>query len=193
MRAELQIFETDLGWMVGISQISPGDGPRLAQLVIGAETADVAFERIQRAVQTVPELNEMLDREEPSRKPSAWWTALRRRLRDYAAGKDVHFDDIAVDLGPVTPFQSRVLACCRNIRRGATISYAELAKAAGRPGAARAVGNVMARNRCPLVIPCHRVLHAGGGLGGFSAPQGLTLKRRLLNLERGRELAKTSA
>ena len=66
-----------------------------------------------------------------------------------------------------------------------TRSYGEVAAAAGSPGAARAVGQVMAANRTPLIVPCHRVLAAGGKIGGFSAPQGLALKRRLLALESG--------
>ncbi len=58
-----------------------------------------------------------------------------------------------------------------------------MAAAAGSPGAARAVGQVMRSNRTPLLVPCHRVVAAGGKIGGFSAPQGLVMKRRLLELE----------
>ena len=67
--------------------------------------------------------------------------------------------------------------------RGETVSYAELAGRAGSPNAARAVGGVMAGNRVPLLVPCHRVVGAGGRLGGFSAPTGVELKKRLLALE----------
>ena len=66
---------------------------------------------------------------------------------------------------------------------GHTVTYGELATRSGTPGAARAVGSVMARNRVPVVIPCHRVV-AAGGMGGFSAPNGLQLKQRMLNLEK---------
>ena len=72
---------------------------------------------------------------------------------------------------------------CRKIPYGKTLSYGQLAAKAGRPGAARAVGNHMAGNRTPIIVPCHRVLPSGGGLGGFSAAGGVALKRRLLEME----------
>lgn len=105
------------------------------------------------------------------------------RLVDYMNGEPTRLDDLPVALDHLTPFQRRVAAACRAIPRGRTQTYGELAAAAGAPGAARAVGQVMASNRTPLVVPCHRVVAAGGGLGGFSAPQGLVLKRRLLAME----------
>lgn len=187
MRFEMQVFETKLGWMGAIGEASIGDEPLLTQLVIGAETAGDAHQAISRAVERNGDMAEF-DTHGPSRGSSPWWARFRRRLREYADGGDASFDDVAVDLRFATPFQACVLNCCRRIGRGSTMSYAELATAAGRPGAARAVGNVMAKNRYPLVIPCHRVLHAGGGLGGFSAPQGVALKRRLLEMERSAAL-----
>ena len=188
MRCELQVFETDLGWMAAIADTTLRGEPRLAHLVIANDSAESALQVIHAKIDD-QRSTETLEVADSLRANSAWWSMLRRRLQEYSAGDEVHFDDIAVHLGNVTAFQSRVLGFCRRIRRGSTMSYAQLASAAGRPGAARAVGNVMAKNRCPLVIPCHRVLHAGGGLGGFSAPQGVTLKRRLLEMERPAELA----
>jgi methylated-DNA-[protein]-cysteine S-methyltransferase len=105
------------------------------------------------------------------------------RLVRYAEGEPVDFSDVPVCVDHLTPFARRVVRSCRAIRRGQTRSYSDLATAAGRPGAARAVGQVMATNRVPLVVPCHRVVAASGGLGGFSAPDGLAMKRRLLDLE----------
>ncbi|MEX1224432.1 MAG: MGMT family protein, partial [Pirellulales bacterium] len=72
---------------------------------------------------------------------------------------------------------------CRRIPIGQTMSYAELAAVAGSPGAARAVGNIMAGNRVPIIVPCHRVVGSGGSLGGYSSSGGLRTKRRLLSLE----------
>ena len=86
--------------------------------------------------------------------------------------------DLPVDLTGLPPFAARVLAACREIPCGHTMTYGALAAAVGAPGAARAVGQVMARNPVPLVIPCHRVLGAGGRLTGFSG--GLAWKRALL-------------
>jgi methylated-DNA-[protein]-cysteine S-methyltransferase len=105
------------------------------------------------------------------------------RLVQFAAGEAVDFSDIPVDGEHLSPFQRRVVRACRAIGRGQTRTYGELAAAAGSPGAARAVGRVMATNRTPLVVPCHRVVGASGSLGGFSAPQGVAMKRRLLMME----------
>jgi len=95
------------------------------------------------------------------------------------------FADVPISLDHLSPFQRRVAAACRAIPCGATQSYGQLAATAGSPGAARAVGQVMATNRYPILVPCHRVVAAGGRLGGFSAPQGLSLKRQLLAFEAG--------
>jgi methylated-DNA-[protein]-cysteine S-methyltransferase len=105
------------------------------------------------------------------------------RLREFAQGVPTDFSDLVVETPGATSFQRRVIDACRTISWGETLSYGELAHRAGRPGAARAVGSVMAANRVPLVVPCHRVVAAGGGLGGYSAPQGLAMKRRLLAAE----------
>ena len=113
-----------------------------------------------------------------------WTAALQNRLEAYALGQVDDFADICVWSENWTPFQQRVLDCCRQIPYGRTKTYAELAIAAGSPGAARAVGRAMATNPIPLVIPCHRVLGSGGDLCGFSAVGGLDAKRRLLALER---------
>jgi methylated-DNA-[protein]-cysteine S-methyltransferase len=83
----------------------------------------------------------------------------------------------------LTDFDQSVVRACRRIPYGETLSYGELAKRAGHAGAARGVGRTMATNRFPIIVPCHRVVAAGGRIGGYSAPQGLTMKRRLLALE----------
>ncbi|NLX22714.1 MAG: methylated-DNA--[protein]-cysteine S-methyltransferase [Phycisphaerae bacterium] len=108
--------------------------------------------------------------------------ALREQLRAYFAGQRVRFD-VKLDLDALTPFQRSVLRACARIRYGATMTYGQLADRVGHPGAARAVGGALARNPVPLVIPCHRVVAADGSLGGFSAEQGVALKRWLLDLE----------
>ena len=106
-------------------------------------------------------------------------------LRDYAAGRPDDFADVPVDTGGSTPAQCYVLDLCRMIPYGQTLTYGELARQAGLPRAARFVGNCMARNRVPLIIPCHRVVPAGGKLGRYSAASGPEMKRRLLALEAG--------
>jgi methylated-DNA-[protein]-cysteine S-methyltransferase len=162
---QLHVFQSELGWMAAL-----GREGSLVQLVIGCESPVAAVARLDARWTNAAE-------------EARWCASLARRLQAYAAGSTVSFDDVPVEIQDRTSFQVRVLECCRNIGRGQTISYGELARLAGRPGAARAVGNVMAGNRCPLVIPCHRVVHADGRIGRFSAPQGARLKRRLLELE----------
>ena len=106
----------------------------------------------------------------------------RKQVINYFAGKPTKFA-VDADLSAVTPFRQRVLEACGRFPYGKTATYADLARAAGRPGAARAVGGVMASNPLPLVIPCHRVLRSDGSLGGFSSPKGTREKDRLLALE----------
>ena len=84
---------------------------------------------------------------------------------------------------PGTAFQQAVWRCLQEIHYGTTASYGEIARRAGRPGAARAVGAACGANPIALAIPCHRVVGAGGALTGFGG--GLALKERLLRLEQG--------
>ena len=113
---------------------------------------------------------------------------IARRLIAYALGRRDTFQDVPLDLrfatgGNWTPFRERVTQLCREIPSGTVVSYLDLAEKAGAPRAARAVGTVMAKNPFPIVVPCHRVVGSGGGLGGYSAPTGLDFKRRLHALE----------
>jgi methylated-DNA-[protein]-cysteine S-methyltransferase len=120
--------------------------------------------------------------------PSAEWTRdesafveLRRQLDAYFAGELESFD---LDLAPSgTPFQREVWSALCTIPYGATASYGEIAHAVGQPGAARAVGGANNRNPIAIVIPCHRVIGAGGSLTGYGG--GLPRKRWLLALEAG--------
>jgi methylated-DNA-[protein]-cysteine S-methyltransferase len=110
---------------------------------------------------------------------------LQSEISFYFEGGCVNFGrDISVVLDGFGPFGRRVLRGCRSIRCGERISYGGLARRVGKAGAARAVGNVVARNPLPLIVPCHRVICADGRLGGFSAEGGLKLKKRLLELEK---------
>src|SRR3990172_7365653 len=90
---------------------------------------------------------------------------------------------VALDMERVPPFHRRVYEVARTIPPGATLSYGEIAARLGAPGSARAVGQALGRNPFALVVPCHRVLAAGGKVGGFSANGGITTKLRLLAIE----------
>ncbi len=107
---------------------------------------------------------------------------LRHQIIAFFDGKRTTFS-AGIDLSALPPFRQSVLQACRQIPYGETMTYADLAQLVGRPGAARAVGSAMANNPVPLVIPCHRVLRSDGSLGGFSAPEGIGQKKRLLQLE----------
>jgi methylated-DNA-[protein]-cysteine S-methyltransferase len=103
------------------------------------------------------------------------------RLRAFFAGEPVSFDDVELDLEWCTPFQLAVGETLRRVPRGEVVTYGELAALAGYPGAQRAAGTFCAHNRFPVVVPCHRVVSAGG-IGSYGS-QGVEYKRRLLALE----------
>ncbi len=105
---------------------------------------------------------------------------LQLELDDYFAGRQPEFST-ALDLDQATPFQRKVWLVLRRIPYGRTMTYGEVARAIGSPGAARAVGAACGQNPVPILIPCHRVVAHGQKLGGFSS--GLSWKRRLLALE----------
>jgi methylated-DNA-[protein]-cysteine S-methyltransferase len=113
----------------------------------------------------------------------ALFKTAQEQITAYFEGVRVDFRTLPVVLAGLGLFTRRVLTACRKIAFGQTVSYGRLAEMAGKPGAARAVGGVMAKNPLPLIIPCHRVICTDGGLGGFSAPGGITLKKRLIQLE----------
>jgi len=167
--SELYAFPTDLGWMV-VAWL----GDRLTRLTFGHPSAAAAVASL--------EADENPGAEQPQNVP-AWITDLTGRLQSYAAGNNECFDDVKLQLDHLSAFQARVVRACRKIVRGRVRSYGELASEAGSPGASRAVGSTMAKNRFPIIIPCHRVVASGGSLGGFSARDGVNMKRRMLELE----------
>jgi methylated-DNA-[protein]-cysteine S-methyltransferase len=102
-----------------------------------------------------------------------------RQLREYLAGERADFD-LPIQL-PGSPFQERVWRELLRIPYGETISYGEMARRVGVPAASRAVGRANGSNRLAVIVPCHRVVAAGGALGGYGG--GLPAKRFLLDLE----------
>jgi methylated-DNA-[protein]-cysteine S-methyltransferase len=92
--------------------------------------------------------------------------------------------DVALDMERIEPFARRVYDAALAIPPGRTLTYGELAARIGAPGQARAVGQALGANPFPILVPCHRVLAAGGRSGGFSAPGGTRTKLRLLEIER---------
>lgn len=116
--------------------------------------------------------------------PSEAARAVGRALERYVGGEVVRWPELPLALERVSRFtREALLTLAREAPQGMVVSYGELARLCGRPGAARAVGRAMAANRWPLILPCHRVLGARGALTGFSNPAGLAMKEFLLRLE----------
>jgi methylated-DNA-[protein]-cysteine S-methyltransferase len=112
-----------------------------------------------------------------------WVVELIASIKAYAAGEDVDFSGVPVDLDGVDDFRLAIYDAARKLSFGETTTYGELAKTAGHAGLARETGAALGANPVPLVIPCHRILAAGGKIGGFSAPGGSITKEKMLAME----------
>jgi len=115
--------------------------------------------------------------------PPAEIAAIIAQVRALLAGEPVNLSDAPLDLSTVEPFERRVYEIARIIPPGQAMTYGEIAERLGDKQLARAVGQAMGRNPFPIIMPCHRVLAAGGKLGGFSAPGGSATKQKLLAIE----------
>ena len=162
------VFVTPLGYW-GLL----GHGESLWGITLGHSSPSSVFSHFGEAFEQIP----------VDRFSTNWHSTLQVRLERYSGGTPVTFDDIELRLPPLSEFQRKVLETTRRLPYGSKMTYGQLADRAGYPRAARAVGSVMASNRFPIIIPCHRVVGANSGSGGYSAPQGITLKERLLQLE----------
>ena len=110
---------------------------------------------------------------------------LQERISAYFAGVCVEFGDVEICLDGVSEFGAAVLGACRQVGYGERISYGQLAEAAGKKGASRAVGAVLGKNPVPLIVPCHRVIKSDGSIGGFmrGAKGGVSLKEWMIDFE----------
>jgi len=164
-RDRLVIFPSRLGWIAMV-----GSGRILKRVTFAHPSRDAAMAALG---------GEVIRNATGGR----WNDRLVQRLRAYAEGHRDEFLDVRIDLSGLSDFRRRVTEHCRRIPYGRTLTYGELAAEAGSPRAARAVGQCMAANRLPLIVPCHRVVLSTGGVGPFSAPGGRRTKERLLALE----------
>jgi methylated-DNA-[protein]-cysteine S-methyltransferase len=116
--------------------------------------------------------------------PPAEVAAVIAAVQRYFAGERIDFGAVPIDLGEQSPFFAQVYDAVRALGWGESTTYGAVAKSLGAgPEYARDVGQAMANNPVPLIVPCHRVLAAGGKVGGFSAPGGSVAKARMLALE----------
>jgi methylated-DNA-[protein]-cysteine S-methyltransferase len=163
------VFETALGF-IGIAWSERG----LTRLCL--------FQRDRAAIERrLDKLGAAIVAEEANL--PAWVAALVRDIRAYADGAEVDFSAVPVDLAGVDDFRLAIYDAARKLTFGETTTYGELAKSAGQAGLPRETGQALGANPVPLVIPCHRILAAGGKIGGFSAPGGSTTKEKMLALE----------
>jgi methylated-DNA-[protein]-cysteine S-methyltransferase len=143
--------------------------------------------RFQLPTQSPEATEERLLRREPGGAPgtpTAEVAAVVAAAQRYFGGEKTDFSSVKLDLSDQDPFARRIYAAARRVGWGDTTTYGALARELGTaPELARDVGQAMARNPVALIIPCHRVLAAGGRIGGFSAPGGSLTKARMLELE----------
>ena len=167
-RQNFDVFETAFGY----SAIAWND-VGVTRFVLPAATAAAAEKRLRRRAPDG----------EPGQPPPAVADAIVR-IRRYFLGEPEDFSAVPLDLRDQDPFFQRIYDALRRVGWGRTTTYGALAAAVGASReAARDVGQAMATNPTPLIIPCHRVLAAGGKIGGFSAPGGANTKARMPRME----------
>jgi methylated-DNA-[protein]-cysteine S-methyltransferase len=115
--------------------------------------------------------------------PSGTISLARDAIIALIAGENRDFSDIVLDMRDLPALNRQVYEIARTIAPGATLTYGEIATKLGDRTLAQAVGQALGKNPYPIIVPCHRVLAAGGRIGGFSAPTGIALKRKLLAIE----------
>ena len=161
------LFDTAIG-RCGIAWSGQG--------IVGVQLPETSDRRTRaRLLRRFPDMQEGQPPPEVERAIGGIVTLLEGQPSDLSA--------IALDMDGVPPFQRRVYEVARAIAPGATRSYGDIAGQLGEPGAARDVGEALGQNPFPIIVPCHRVLAAGGKLGGFSANGGMATKLRLLSIE----------
>src|SRR5262252_1278565 len=163
------IFET-AGGFCGIAWNSAG----ITRFQLPTKSAEAAERLLLRRLRGA----------EPGGAPTPQVVEAVAAAKRYFAGEPTDFSSFRLDLADQDAFFKQIYAAARQVGWGRTTTYGTLAKELGvGPEAARDVGQAMAKNPVPLIIPCHRVLAAGGKLGGFSAPGGSSTKIWMLELE----------
>jgi methylated-DNA-[protein]-cysteine S-methyltransferase len=167
MRTNFVLFDTPLG----VAGVAWGD-----QGILGIQLPEPEAARVRaRLKRRFPGAAEAA----PSVEIRAAMAAIERLL----AGEPKDLSGIQLDMRRVPEFAQRVYEIARTVKSGETLTYGQIAEQLGDKLLARDVGQALARNPYPIVVPCHRILAAGGKLGGFSAAGGVATKQRLLAIE----------
>lgn len=163
------VFETALGFM-GVAWGERG----LTRFLLADRSREAVERRLLRHTGSLAS---------PGAPMPRWVVELIGAAKAYALGEKVDFSGVPVDLSGVDDFRLAIYDAARRLEYGETTTYGELAKRAGHGGLPRETGAALGANPVPLVIPCHRIVAAGGKVGGFSAPGGSVAKERMLALE----------
>ncbi len=158
------IFKTEYGWCVIF-----GDKGRLLEIIPFLRSEAEAFSRA-------------FSRHRTMTGDPRFFNEIRESMRKYFLGEKVDFR-FPVDLSRHTYFQRKVWEITESIPYGDVLTYRQVSAMMGNPRASRAVGQALAKNPLPIIIPCHRVVRSNGELGGYSAPGGIDMKARLLKME----------
>ncbi|MEP6790926.1 MAG: methylated-DNA--[protein]-cysteine S-methyltransferase [Ramlibacter sp.] len=153
-------------------------GPLIVAVQLPEETTQRAHARMQRRMEGVESMGEAT--------PPPFVAAIIARVQALLEGERDGLMDVPLDMEGVPPFNQRVYEVARAIPPGRTLTYGEVAAQLGDPGSARAVGQALGHNPFAPIVPCHRILAAGGQGGGFSANGGVATKLRMLQIERAR-------
>ncbi|WP_298926905.1 methylated-DNA--[protein]-cysteine S-methyltransferase [uncultured Ramlibacter sp.] len=168
---------TALGFCVFDTAIGPCGMAWGAQALVGVQLPGTDAQATRRRMQS-------RFADTPETTPPEAVQAVIARVRKLLQGEPDSLLDVALDMEGVPPFHQRVYALARAIPPGRTMTYGEMAQQLGEPGAARAVGQALGHNPFAPVVPCHRILAAGGRGGGFSATGGVDTKLKMLEIER---------
>jgi len=163
------VFKTAIGWCGMVMK-----GRNVQRLWIGYSRRHQIKRHIKEAFRDAMEVY-----------PSRGMRAIIKRIERYCSGANVALGSVPVDWSSLTAFQQKVLRAASQIPYGSVDTYGGLARKIDSPKSARAVGNALAQNPFPLLIPCHRVIKGDGRIGGFSAGDGISIKNKLLSIEMG--------
>ena len=166
------VFKTAIGWCGMVMK-----GRNVKRLFIGHSRQHQIKRHIKEAFRDAMEVH-----------PSRGMRAIIKRLERYCSGENVALGSVPVDWSSLTAFQKKVLKAAAQIPYGSVDTYSGLARKIDSPKSARAVGNALAKNPFPLIVPCHRIIRGDGRIGGFSAGDGISIKNKLLSIERGEVL-----